>query len=84
MASAKRDNEISRVSWKEGPSSGFSFQMKPHVGSFSIPLELVQYVVTCCHIEFFFAFSIENLITNSNLLTKCTQQINVISSVLGN
>lgn len=41
MASAKRDNEISRVGWREGLSSDLSSQMKPHLGSFSIPQELV-------------------------------------------
>lgn len=33
-----RDNEISRVQRREGPYSDLSPQMKPHLGSFSIPL----------------------------------------------
>lgn len=41
MASAKRDNEISRVGWREGPSSDLSSQIKPHLGRLSIPQELV-------------------------------------------
>lgn len=36
-----RDNEISRVHRREGPHSDLSPQIKPHLGSFSIPQQLV-------------------------------------------
>lgn len=37
-----RDNEISRVRRREGPYSDLSPQMKPHLGSFSMPRQLVR------------------------------------------
>lgn len=36
-----RDNEISRVRSRESPQSDPSPRMKPHLGSFSIPRQLV-------------------------------------------
>ena len=63
-----RDNEISRVRRREGPYSDLSPQMKPHLGSFSIPRQLV-----CggrrrpCSSLFIWFLKVDNLTTSSNL-----------------
>lgn len=63
-----RDNEISRVHRRESPYSDLSPQMKPHLGSFSIPQQLV-----CggtwrpCTSSFIWCLKVDYLTTGSNL-----------------
>lgn len=63
-----RDNEISRVRRREGPFSDLSPQMKPHLGNFSIPQQLVRGGTWRPSSSLFiWCLKVDNLTTISNL-----------------